>query len=267
MGAAQMKRAILLLALTLFLSVPARARIDPASFAALSFRQHPGAQLPLDAELRDERGRPTRLGAALEGRPAILIFEYLRCQNLCSLVLSGTTEALVRARLTPGRKVDLVAVSIDPRDSSADVAAAAAMYARRFPDPAAAAPGIRFLTGSPDQVKRIADAVGFPYRFDRQSNQYAHPAGFVVTTSSGRISRYILGLNPAASLVAKAIAEAEAGTIIPPAHPLLCLCFGYDPDEGSVAALTWRLARIVSLGLLLACALLVGSLSLGRRSS
>jgi hypothetical protein len=51
----------------------------------------------------------------------------------------------------------------------------------------------------------------------------------------------------------------------PPAHPLLCLCFGYDPDEGSVAALTWQLVRWASMGLVLACAALIGLLSLKRR--
>ena len=64
--------------------------IDPSAFASLAFRQHPGAQLPLGAHLRDESGRAVVLGSAFDGRPTILVLEYLRCQNLCSLVLSGT---------------------------------------------------------------------------------------------------------------------------------------------------------------------------------
>lgn len=262
-----MRRVLILACFALLLASPAAARIDQAAFDGLAFRQHPGGQLPLDAQLRDQSGRPATLAQAIGGKPAIVVLEYLRCQNLCSLVLSGATTALIRAHLTPGKQVDLVAISIDPRDTSQDVAAAAAMYSRRFPDPSAASGGIRFLTGSPDQVKRIADAVGFPYRFDRQSNQYAHPAGFVVTTSGGRISRYLLGLNPPAAAVGKAVAAADEGTIEPPAHPLLCLCFGYDPDEGSVAALTWQLVRMVSFAVLLATGAFIGALALRRRAA
>ena len=261
-----MRTAALLLSL-LLMAAPIRAAVDPATFQDLAFRQHPGAQLPLDAALTDSGGRPATLATALGGNPSIVILEYLRCKNLCSLVLSGAVQAITKAGLEPGRDVNLVAVSIDPRDTPADAAAAQAMYARRFPDPGAASSGVRFFTGSPDQVRRIAAAIGFPYRFDRQSGQFLHPAGFVVTTPTGKISRYMLGMNPQPRLLKTAVAEAASDKVEPPAHPLLCLCFGYDPDEGSVAALTWRLARTVSMALVLACAGLIGFLSLRRKAA
>jgi protein SCO1 len=260
-----MRLALALAGMPLLLAVPAHARIDPSAFAALSFRQHPGAQLPLGTALHDETGRPATLGSAMGGHPSVVVLEYLRCRSLCSLVMSGAIAAMARGHLTPGKDVTLVAISIDPRDTPADAAAARAMYSRRFPDPAAAAAGVHFLIGSPDQVKRIADAIGFRYRLDAPSGQYAHPGGFVVATPDGRISRYVLGLNPDPSLLRQAVFEAAREKVEPPAHPLLCLCFGYDPDEGSVAALTWQLVRWTSLALVLACAALIGFLSLRRR--
>jgi protein SCO1 len=258
---------VLALGVALFISTPFNARIGASGLAAFSFRQHPGAQLPLDAKLVDQGGRQVRLGAEFGRRPTVLVLEYLRCRNLCSLVLSGATAAMARARLTPGKDVNLVAISIDPRDTATDAAASAAMYSRRFPDPAVAATGVRFLIGSPGEVKRIAEAVGFPYRLDPPSGQFAHPAGFVVATPDGRIARYVLGLNPDPRLLKQAIGEAAREQVAPAAHPLLCLCFGYDPDEGSVAALTWQLVRSASLVLVLACAAFVGFLSLRRRSA
>jgi protein SCO1/2 len=196
----------------------------------------------------------------------VLVLEYLQCKNLCSLVLSGAVQAISGAGLAPGRDLDLVAVSIDPRDTARDAAAAQAMYARRFSDPSAPS-GVRFFTASSDQVRKIAAAVGFPYRYDQASGQFMHPAGFVVTTPDGRISRYMLGLSPQPSTLKQAVTEAALEKVEPPAHPLLCLCFGYDPDEGSVAALTMRLVRVASAGLGLGCILLVGFLSLRRRSA
>lgn len=260
-----MRFAGVLLSLLLF-AAPLHAAVDPATFKEFAFRQHPGAQLPGDAQLVDASGHSRTLGRALAERPSVLVLEYLRCKNLCGLVLSGAVRAIADAGLKPGRDVDLIAVSVDPRDTSADVAAAQAMYARRFADPSAAA-GVRFFTAPPDQLRKIVSAVGFPYRYDRASDQFLHPAGFVVTTPEGRISRYMLGLNPNPGVLRQAVAEAELEKVQPPAHPLLCLCFGYDPDEGSVAALTWRLVQFTSLGLVLACGALIGFLSLRRRSA
>ena len=182
-------------AAALFVAVPAAApaqSIPPSAFASFEFRQHPGAQLPLDAALRDESGRLVRLGSTFGRRPAILILEYLHCPNLCGLVLGGTVAGLAQARLRPGRDVEFVAISIDPRETPADGAAARGSYTRLFGtnDPS----GWHFLTGPEPAVRRIADAVGFPYRWDRRLRQYAHPAGFVVATPDGRISRYLLGL-------------------------------------------------------------------------
>lgn len=251
----------------LLMTMPAHANINPASFGGLAFHQHPGAQLPLDAVLEDSSGQPGTLGAAISGRPAVVILEYLRCQNLCSLVLSGAVKAISDARLVPGRDLDLVAISIDPRDTIGDAAKERAMYSARFPDPGEAKQGIRFLIGTPDEVARVADRVGFPYQSDKQSGQFAHPAGFVVTTSKGRISRYILGLNPPAAGVSKAVLGAQEGEITPPAHPLLLLCFGYDPDAGTAAALALRLVRIASVAIVLACGALVGFMSLRRRTT
>lgn len=246
----------------LLVAVPADAA-DPSTFASLAFRQHPGAQLPLDAQLTDATGHPQTLGAALANRPAVLVLEYLRCKNLCGLVLTGAVRAIADARLTPGREADLIAISIDPRDTPRDAATAQAMYAKRFPgaDPN----GVRFFTASPDQVRAIASAEGFPYRYDRRSDQFLHPAGFVVTTPGGRISRYLLGLSPQPVEMKQAVSEAALEKVSPPAHPLLCLCFGYDPDEGSVAALTWQLVRTVSFVLVVAFAGLIAFLSLRRR--
>jgi protein SCO1 len=250
-----------LFVLLVLLGSAAPAQIEPQAFHDFAFRQHPGATLPLDAALRDESGRPVTLGQMFGDRPAVVVLEYLKCSNLCGLVLRGAVQAMRQGNVAPGRDVSLVAISIDPRDTPADAAAARAMYSRLFSGTAIAANGIHFLTGSPDQVARIASAEGFPYRYDRRTGQFAHPAGFVMVTPSGRISRYMLGLNPSADDLKSAVAEASRGEIRRAAHPLLLLCFGYDPEPGSVAALVMRLVRGVSAAVFLGCVLLIAFLA------
>jgi protein SCO1/2 len=251
----------------LLIASQAGARVDQSAFSELAFRQHPGAQLPLNVPLTDEAGRPVTLGRELAGQPTIFILEYLRCQNLCSLVIGGAVASLKAAQLAPGRQVNLVAVSIDPRDTVRDAAAAKARYVQQFAGDPSAASGLHFLTGKPEEVARIAAAVGFPYRYDRASDQFLHPAGFVVTTPTGNISRYMLGIGPAPDALRAAVVEAGQGAVEPPAHPLLLLCFGYDPDEGTAAALAFRLVRYVSFAAILGLGLLIAFLSLRRRAA
>jgi len=241
-------------------AVPAAAgaqALQPSAFASLQFRQHPGARLPLDAMLRDEAGRPVRLGSALGGRPAILVLEYLHCPNLCGLVLGGTVAGMAEARLRPGRDVDFVAISIDPRETPADAAAARAAYAKRFGAADGDTAGLHFLTGAEPEIRRIATSVGFPYRWDPKLRQYAHPAGFVVATPDGRISRYFLGLQPEPAALKAAVAAARADEVAPPVHPLLLLCLGYDPQPGTVAAAVMQALRAVAILAVIACLLMI----------
>lgn len=170
---------------------------DPAAsdLSSLAFQPHPGAALPLGAELVDEGGHKVTLGKYFTKSPVILVFEYLRCTSLCGVILhnlfAGTLNALP---LVPGRDYQLVAISIDPRDRASDAAAARAKYAALFDRPGAAS-GFHFLTGSSAAVRRIADAVGFHYRYDSLLDAYIHPAGFIIAAPDGVISRYVEGVS------------------------------------------------------------------------
>ena len=81
------------------------------------------------------------------------------------------------------RGYTVLAISIDPRDTPADAAAAKAKYLARYPAPGASA--WHFLTGSEAAVRAIADATGFHYRYDRASDQYIHSAALVIAAPDG----------------------------------------------------------------------------------
>src|SRR5229473_194471 len=121
-----MKIAQFLLLWALLLLEPAlvHARSTSKDLADLALDPHPGARLPLALELVDEAGRSSSLGSYFGGKPVVLILEYLRCKWVCGLALGNLAEAGSRLLLRAGRDYTVLAISIDPRDTPQEAAAA-----------------------------------------------------------------------------------------------------------------------------------------------
>lgn len=223
-----------------------RSSLAPSAFADLGFAQAPGAQVPLSAALRDEQGRPVRLGDYVHDRPVVLVLDYLHCPNLCGLVLgnlAGALQALDASALRAGQDFEVVAVSIDPRETPADARAAHQTYGRRF----SGTTRWHFLTGDARDVKAVADAIGFHYRYDEAIDQYAHPAGVTLLSPDGRVSRYILGLDYRPLDLRLGLTEASAGSVAAPASQLLLLCYCYDPQTGRYSLAVQQLLQAAGL--------------------
>ncbi len=221
----------MLLILLLLASAGQAPRIRPPVFRFPAFRPHPGAQLPLDLRLADEHGRAVALGQFFTGRPVILVLEYLRCKTLCGLALGALATALQALPLDAGRDFEVVAVSIDPRDTPADAAAAKAKYLAIYRHPDGRA-GWHFLTGPQAVVERIAGTVGFAYRYDAAIDQYMHPVGFVVAAADGRISHYLLAIDPPPAELRAALSDAAQAKTVGPLTRFLLWCHGDDPQLG-----------------------------------
>ena len=188
-------------------ATPAQTGNGSNDIAALSIHPHTGARLPLGMTFADESGHQVALQNYFGKTPVILVLEYLRCTSLCGVTLRNIVQALDGTPLVPGRDFQLVAVSIDPRDTPADAEAARAKYAALLKSGGPG--GLHFLTGPAQAAREVADVVGFPYRYDRLLDAYMHPAGFVVATAGGVISRYIEGVAVSPQDLIKAFADAQ----------------------------------------------------------
>ena len=240
-----------LILMAMMLAAPAGAAppsgIPAADFASYAFDQHPGAQLPLDVTLRGADGRPVRLGSLFDGKPVLLDFEYDRCTTLCGVMLDRITAALRSLPLKPGRDYHLVAIDIDPDATPQQAEDFATVHG-------VAGAGLSVLTGDEAAIQRLAAAAGFPYRRDPASGQYAHPAGFLVITPSGAVSRYLLGFDWRPFDLRLALTEAAKATIAAPAQAVLLFCYCYDPQTGRYDLAVGRLLDIVGAATLLAIA-------------
>lgn len=225
-----------------FADAPRAAATDELS--GYAFRPHPGAHLPLAAEFADEEGRQVLLGRFFAGRPVVLVLDYPRCKTLCGLTLDNLVAALDGLPLDAGRDFQVVVISIDPRDRPADIATVKLKSLAAYRH-SGGIDGWHFLTGSQPAVRNVADAVGFPYRYEPALDQYIHPAGFVVAASDGSISRYLFGVDTHPADLQAALADAAQGKAVGVVERLLLLCHGNEPNLGRYS-LTIEAAFIIT---------------------
>jgi protein SCO1/2 len=227
--------------------------------------QHLGDQLPLDLELRDEKGRTVKLGQFFHDKPVVLMLVYYRCPMLCTQVINGFLKSSQAVKFTIGRDYDVVTVSFDPRETAELAAEKKAAYVRAYRRDGAA-DGWHFLTGSDESIKRLTEAVGFRYRYDAKSDQFAHASGIVVATPQGQLSRYLYGIEYEPTNLRLALVESGENRIGSPVDKVLLLCFHYDPLTGKYGLIIANVIRLTgSLTVLLLGGFLVAMYRLERR--
>jgi protein SCO1 len=149
-----------------------------------------------------------------------------------------------------GREFDVVAVSINPRETSGLAAQKKQAYVDRYKRPQTAA-GWHFLTGKEENIKQLAAAVGFRYAFDPAIQQYAHGAGVELLTPNGVISKYFYGIEFSARDIRFGIIEASDERIGSPIDDVLLLCYHYDPSTGKYGAAAMGAIRIGAVATML----------------
>ena len=229
----------------------------------IRFVQKLGAQVSPDLVFRDEIGKQVRLGDYFGRRPVILVLGYYTCPMLCSLVLSGLTESIRDLSWSAGKQFDVIFVSIDP-DESAKLAAAKKASCLRVYGRRGSEGGWHFLTavssnqhsaGPPRQdkaVQTLADEIGFCYAYDAGLKEYAHPSGFVVLTSQGKVMHYFFGVTFSAKDLDLALHDASVKKIDSPVEDFILLCCEYNPLRGKYGYLVMDAVRAGGVGMVLA---------------
>jgi protein SCO1/2 len=207
--------------------------------------QRLGTKVPLDLPFKDESGNRVTLADCAAGKPTVLVLAYYRCPMLCTQVLNELVRALRAIPDSAGGAFSVVVVSFDPREKPPLAALKKATYLEEYGRPGASA-GWHFLTGDPVAIASLTDAVGFRYKYDRDTEQYAHGSGLVILSPDGTVSRYLLGIQFEPRDLRLALAEASEGKVGSPADQALLLCYRYDPATGHYTFTVIRLLKWLS---------------------
>jgi len=223
----------------------------------VGFDQRLGAQLPMTARFTDSHGREASLSEWMDGRPTVLAMGYFHCPNLCDAVMQGMAHAVAGSGLVPGKDVNVLFVSIDPRERPSDAREAETMVAHA--DAKAMPSRWHFLLGQPDAIHALAAASGYRYIYDKSIDQYAHAAGIVIASGQGKVAQYLFGVRYPPRSVRLALVDASHGQVGTVVDQLVLLCCGYDPSTGRYSLLIGKVMRWLGVGFALLLGLLLAS--------
>ncbi|HEV1286706.1 MAG TPA: SCO family protein, partial [Bryobacteraceae bacterium] len=216
--------------------------VRPAMLEGVGIEEHLGRQIDLNLTFTAENGYPVALSEYFhKGKPVILDLIYYSCPNLCTLVLNGQTAAM-RELLpwTPGNEYEVVTISIDPNESFDLARKKKAIYLSSFDHPA---PGWHFLCDRDGNAKKLAETVGFKYRWDERTQQFAHAAGIMVLTPEGKAARYLYGATFHPRDLRFSLAEASENRTTMAVQKILLFCYHYDPQAGGYVLFATNIMR------------------------
>lgn len=229
----------------------------PENLEGVGVDQNLGAQIPLDLEFLDSTGESVTLGQLFdEGQPILLTLNYSSCPRLCRVQLNGLFLTLSEMELSAGKEFTLVSVSINPNETALQAFDVKQRYLDEYNRPDTEN-GLRFLTGNEENIKQLADTVGFRYFFDEKRNEYSHAASLMVCSPEGVVCRYLNGVKFDAKTVRLSLVEASEGKVGTVIDQFLLFCFHYDETEGRYGPVARRLmaaggaATVFVLGLTL----------------
>ena len=248
---------LLLALLALLIALPALAALAPADLAAVDAAPPPGAALPLDRALTDERAQATTLRQVLAASPATLVlFVDYTCESTCGAALAIAAASLADPSLAD-LHAGLAVIGIDPKD---DVDAAAAIKRGLLPDDSPLSGRARFLVGDAQAVAALLEAAGYRVRYDPDTDQFAHPAVTLVVDTEGHVGRALPSLSLGPGNLRLALVDTGRGAVGGLLDRIAVRCYAFDPATGlytSRVTLLLRLAGAATLAGLAAVLILL----------
>lgn len=227
----------------------------PAELQGVGIDEKLGAQVDLNLTFRNEKGETVPLRSVVTGKkPVMLFLAYYGCPGLCNLFLNGATSALKQFEWNAGKEFEIVTVSIDPTENSELATAKKASHIEEL-GRADAAAGWHFWVNDvarpapkggvieSTNARKLAEQVGFNYRYDQEQGQYAHVSAIIVLTPEGKISRYLYGIEFRQKDLRLALVEAsqqKIGTIM---DRFMLFCYNYDPKTRKYSLYATNLMR------------------------
>lgn len=222
---------------------------QPGILREIGVDQKLDTQVPMNLEFTDEHGNKVSLSDYAGDRPIILSLVYYGCPMLCGQVLNGLTRSLKMLKdvpMEPGKDFEVVTLSFDPSETASLALEKKQNYVKQYDHPGAEEHW-HWLTGEEENIRKVADAVGFRYAWDEKQEQFAHASAIFLLTPDGKVSRYFFGIEYSPKDMRLGLTEASDGKIGGPVEKFMLLCYHYDATLGKYSMLVMRLIQVGGL--------------------
>ncbi len=180
-----------------------RAAGAPGHDGQATHRQIPGDAPATDRSLyqlpgawTDQDGRPFAL-ASLRGSPVLLVLFYGTCDSVCPIIVRDLKKVEALLPEADRRRTRFVLVTIDPLVDTPERLLA---YAQKNQLDLSR---WSLLNGSSDDVRVLANVLGFKYR-PTGNGQYSHTIRITVLDQNGNVADHVDGLErPVAPIAAR----------------------------------------------------------------
>jgi len=218
----------------------------------IGITEHLGDNLDLNLQFKNEKGELVTLGSYYNGvNPVVVSLVYYSCPGLCSFHLNGVVDSIKNLDWSIGKQYQYVVISFDPKESSELASQKKENYLKLYKRPEAAS-GWHFLTADAETIQKITGQIGFKYEWKEETKEWAHASAAVVTTPSGKISRYLHGIIFEDKTFRLALNEAGEGKIGNFVDRMIWYCFHYDPKQSKYVIYAANVMKAGGFGIIFA---------------
>ena len=217
-----------------------KAHEAPAALRGLEIKERLGSSLDLGLTFRNEEGDSVPLSSYFGSQPVLMTMIYYNCPSLCNFHLNGLFRGLQNLSLTKSKDYHLAVVSMDSREGPALAKEKKTNYLKKFGLPKGKT---HFLTGAEDSIKRLADQLGFAFRWDEETEQFAHSPVAYVLTPEGVISRYLYGVEFQPKTLKLSLLEGARGKIGNIMDRILLFCYRFNPGAKRYTLYAYNIMR------------------------
>jgi protein SCO1/2 len=216
----------------------------PKELQNVGVDQHLGDSIDLSLTYTDDKGESVSLSRYFhKDKPVVMAMVYYSCPSLCNYHLNGLTDAMKTLKWTAGDQFEVVAVSMNSAETPELAARKKQQYLAAY-GRVQAENGWHFLVGNKANVQKLADELGFKFKWLPERHIFAHASVTYVLTPEGKISRFMNGIQPDPTTLKLSLLKASNGKIGTLIDQALMFCFKFNPHKNKYTLYAYNVMRI-----------------------
>lgn len=213
-----------------------------------------GEYVPLDLTFINEESESVTLRKLMDGKPTLLTLNYFKCAGICSPQLNDM--AVMLSRLHLAENTDYKVVTVDfAEDETPDLARAKKKNLIHSMNRSFVQDAWHFVIGENNSSEKLAQSVGFKYKKTISKDgrvDYIHGAALIVLSPTGKITRYMSGIEQLSTDVKMALKEAKEERVTPTITKNSPYCFSEKPQGDIIVETGSKIWAIFMLSVVIA---------------